>query len=95
MARHCLVDKRMIENAPASLRVCVWYRYKIEHLAEAGRGQGRRKTWVVVEQGTSDSLFHLTDTSGSCAVDPDGATVHTTRTGLEARPISAAAGVRH
>ena len=64
-------------RAPASLRVCVWYKYKIEHLKEAGRGQDRSKTWVVVEQGTSDSLFHLTDTSGSCAVDPDGATVHT------------------
>ena len=64
-------------RAPASLRVCVWYRYQIEHLAEAGRGQDRRKTWVVVEHGTSDSLFHLTDTSGSCAVDPDGATVYT------------------
>ena len=66
-------------RAPASLRVCVWYKYKIEHLEEAGRGRDRSKTWVVVEQGTSDSLFHLTDTSGSCAVDPDDATIHTTR----------------
>ena len=65
-------------RAPASLRVCVWYRYKIEHLAKSGQGRDRRKTWVVVEQGTSDNLFHLTDTSGSCAVDPDGAKVHAT-----------------
>lgn len=64
-------------RAPASLRVCVWFKYKIEHLRESGRGQDRRKTWVVIEQGTSDNLFHLTDTSGSCAVDPDGADVHT------------------
>ena len=66
-------------RAPASLRVCVWYRYKIEHLEESGQGRDRRKTWVVVERGTSDSLFHLTDTSGSCAVDPDGAKVHATQ----------------
>ena len=64
-------------RAPASLRVCVWFKYKIEHLRESERGQDRRKTWVVIEQGTSDNLFHLTDTSGSCAVDPDSANVHT------------------
>lgn len=66
-------------RAPASLRVCVWYEYKVENLEESGRGQDRRKAWVVVERGTSDNLFHLTDTSGSCAVDPDGAKVHTTQ----------------
>ena len=33
---------------------------------------------MVVERGISDNLFHLIDTSGSCAVDPDGAQVHAT-----------------
>ncbi len=62
--------------APASLRRCVWFKYKIEHYEEAGHGRDRRKTWVVVEHGESDSLFNLTDTSGSCAVDPDGAEIY-------------------
>jgi len=66
-------------RAPASLRLCVWFKYRIERYQESGRGRERRKTWVVVEQGVSDSLFNLTDTSDSCAVDPEGAEVHATQ----------------
>ena len=63
-------------RAPASLRQCVWFKYKIEHLEESGRGRDKRRSWVTVEQGVCDSLFNLTDTSGTCAVDPEGAKVH-------------------
>ncbi len=66
-------------RTPASLRQCVWFKYKIEQYQESGHGRERRRDWVVVEQGVSDSLFYLTDTSGSCAVDPDGAEVHARR----------------
>jgi hypothetical protein len=66
-------------RAPASLRKCAWFKYKIEHYEETGHGRDRRKNWVVVDKGESDSLFNLTDTSGSCAVDPDGAEVHATQ----------------
>lgn len=66
-------------RAPASLRECVWFKYKIERYEETGHGRERRKSWVVVEQGVCDSLFNLTDTSGSCAVDPEGAEVHASR----------------
>ena len=65
--------------APASLRVCVWYKYKIERLENSARHGDRQRSWEVVEQGVSDSLFFLTDTSGSCAVDPEGAQVRATR----------------
>ena len=65
-------------HAPASLRKCVWFKYKIEHYQQAGHGRDQHKTWVVVEKGECDSLFNLTDTSGTCAVDPDGAEVHAT-----------------
>ena len=63
-------------RVPASLRHCVWFKYKIEQYQESGHGRERRRDWVVVEHGTSDSLFNLTDTSGTCAVDPEGAEVH-------------------
>lgn len=66
-------------RAPASLRECVWFRYRIEQYQETGHGRERRREWVVVEQGICDSLFNLTDTSGSCAVDPDGAEIHASR----------------
>ena len=65
-------------RAPASLRKCVWFKYKIEHYQQAEHGRDQHKTWVVVEKGECDSLFNLTDTSGSCAVDPEGAEVHAT-----------------
>ncbi len=65
-------------RAPASLRRCVWFKFKIEHYRESPHERDRHKTWVVVENGESDGLFKLTDTSGSCAVDPDDAEVHAT-----------------
>lgn len=63
-------------RAPASVRKCVWFKYKIEHCQQTGHGRDKHKTWVVVEKGECDSLFNLTDTSGTCAVDAEGAEVH-------------------
>lgn len=63
--------------APASLRPCVWYRYRIEHRDRSRDGLSAE--WVSIEHGTSDDLFCLTDTSGSCVVDPDGAQVRAAR----------------
>ena len=65
--------------APASLRPCVWYRYRIEHLDRDHSDPRRGAEWVTIEDGTSDHLFYLTDTSGSCVVDPDGARVRAAR----------------
>jgi hypothetical protein len=57
--------------APASRRQCVWYDYAI-HRRER---RDDRWEWVKIEDGCSEELFLLSDTSGSCAVDPDGAVV--------------------
>lgn len=62
-------------HAPLSRRRCAWYHYAIEHLEQSGQKRNERR-WVTVERGTSDDLFQLEDTSGVCAVDPEGATVY-------------------
>lgn len=55
---------------------CVWYRYKVEQRErQAGsRGHGESR-WRTVDAATSEHLFALTDDTGTCVVDPDGATV--------------------
>jgi hypothetical protein len=58
--------------APLSGLPCVWYRYRIE---ESSGTVGRNRRRVVVAQGRSDDLFLLTDGTGQCVVDPDGAKV--------------------
>ena len=50
---------------------CVWYRYTIEE--HRGRGRNRRRT--VIERGQSDDLFELSDETGRCVIDPEGAIV--------------------
>lgn len=62
-------------HAPLSRRRCAWYHYRIEHLEQSGQKRNERR-WVTVERDTSDNLFQLEDTSGMCAVDPEGATVY-------------------
>ncbi|MCC6202023.1 MAG: hypothetical protein IT494_03350 [Gammaproteobacteria bacterium] len=61
--------------APLSQRHCTWFRYKIEQRRERVSGGRRESEWQVIEQGVSDALFQLVDSSGRCVVDPDGATV--------------------
>lgn len=53
--------------APLTGSHCCWYRYKIEK-----RGD---KNWRTVESDTSDGLFLMTDDTGSCIIDPEGAEV--------------------
>lgn len=50
---------------------CVWHRYRIEE----ERGSGRNRRRVVIEQGSSDDLFQLTDETGTCVIDPTGARI--------------------
>jgi hypothetical protein len=62
-------------HAPLSIRRCTWYKYKVEH-REQHYSNGKRTTrWTTVDQGTCDELFYLIDTSGQCAIDPEGAAV--------------------
>lgn len=55
---------------------CVWFRYRVEQRESRtnGRGQGETR-WRTVDAATSEHLFALTDDTGSCVVDPDGANV--------------------
>ena len=39
--------------APASLRVCVWYQYKIERFENSARHADRQRRWELVEEGVS------------------------------------------
>lgn len=61
--------------APLSLRPCIWYRYKVEEKHRSHTGSGSRSEWRTLENGISDSLFYLVDSTGRCAVDPEGAKV--------------------
>jgi hypothetical protein len=62
-------------HAPLSMRVCTWYSYKVEHRERHYADGKQNARWSTVDQGTSDDLFYLIDTSGRCAIDPDGAAV--------------------
>lgn len=53
--------------APLSGMQCCWYRYRVEE-----RGRHR---WNLLRRGESDGLFLLSDDTGDCLVDPDGASV--------------------
>lgn len=59
-------------RAPLTLRECVWWRYRIEERQD----EGRKDRWNVVRHGSSEGTFLLTDESGACVVDPEGAEVH-------------------
>jgi hypothetical protein len=62
-------------HAPLSSRICVWYRYNVEEKYRHHSGSGSKSQWRTVDSGVSDSLFYLVDSTGRCAVDPEGATV--------------------
>lgn len=57
--------------APMSQTPCVWYRFKVEEK----RRSGKDTRWVKINGGISDELFFITDGTGECVVDPDGAQV--------------------
>lgn len=59
-------------HAPLTLTPCTWFDYKVSTRSSDGKG---RSEWRTIEQGTSDSLFVLSDDTGCCVVDPEGATV--------------------
>ncbi len=54
--------------APLSRKPCVWYSYSIEKI---------NSDLTTIEHGTSDSLFLITDDTGECIIDPEGARVKT------------------
>lgn len=58
--------------APLSNTSCCWYRYRVE------RRSG--KDWRTVRSGSSDGIFMLSDATGNCVIDPEGAEVTTRHT---------------
>jgi hypothetical protein len=62
--------------APLSAKRCVWFDYRVEKKERrVTSGSNSRSEWRTIESGTSDSLFYLVDSTGRCAVDPEGAKV--------------------
>ncbi len=61
--------------APLSSRPCTWHRHKVEEKNRNYRGSGSRSDWRTVDRGVSDSLFYIVDSTGRCAIDPEGASV--------------------
>ncbi len=62
-------------HAPLSSRTCIWHRHKVEEKSRRYTGSGSRSNWRTVDSGVSNSLFYIVDSTGRCAVDPDGANV--------------------
>lgn len=61
---------------PLSAKRCVWFDYRVEKKERrVTAGNGSRSEWRTIDSGTSDSLFYLVDSTGRCAVDPEGAKV--------------------
>lgn len=58
--------------APLTLTPCTWFEYKVE---KRSADSDSRRQWQTVERGVSDSLFVMTDGTGHCVIDPEGATV--------------------
>ncbi len=62
--------------APLSAKRCVWFDYRVEQKERrVMSSNNRRSQWRTIDSGTSDSLFYLVDSTGRCAVDPEGAKV--------------------
>ena len=51
---------------------CVWYHFRVEEKTLDGRA------WQVEREGISDDTFEISDDTGRCVIDPDGAEVITT-----------------
>ena len=78
---YCELDgiARMLEGpvivAPLSQLRCVWWEYKVEEKVTTGSGRNRTTRWQTIAHRTSECLFALDDGTGTCVIDPDGATV--------------------
>lgn len=59
--------------APLSGMPCVWWRYSVERRGRDANGGD--SIWNEIESGVSEAIFNLTDETGACIVDPDGAEV--------------------
>ncbi|MEH6549131.1 MAG: GIDE domain-containing protein [Pseudomonadales bacterium] len=61
--------------APLTNTQCLWYSYSIERYEV----DGKRKNWKTIKKGTSDLFFTLSDETGDCLIDPQGADISATK----------------
>lgn len=79
--------------APLSQRPCLWWKYKISERSRDSRGRSRMRT---IDSGESDALFLLSDGTGECIIDPDGASIiHTSKHVWHGRSARPQGGVHH
>lgn len=73
--------------SPLTGTSCTWYEYKVEE----HRQSGKNSEWKTIRKGISDELFLITDDTGQCIIDPEGAHVTVSRKdvwyGAQATPI--------
>lgn len=61
---------------PLTATRCAWWAYKVEEKRHSTDSDGKSRTeWVTVESERSDDSFLLDDGTGTCVVDPTGASV--------------------
>ncbi|PKO25835.1 MAG: hypothetical protein CVU35_02035 [Betaproteobacteria bacterium HGW-Betaproteobacteria-8] len=63
-----VLDADNLIRSPISGISCIWYRFWVYSRQENNK-------WVQVNQGISNSVFEITDGTGSCFIDPDHAEV--------------------
>lgn len=63
-----VLDADNLIRSPISGMSCVWYRFRVYSRQENNK-------WVQINQGVSNSIFEITDGTGSCFIDPDHAEV--------------------
>lgn len=59
-------------RGPLTGKSCLWWRFSIE---EYRSSSDKKKSWHVVESGTSDAWLSLSDGTGECLIDPRGAEI--------------------
>ncbi|MGJ8668380.1 MAG: GIDE domain-containing protein [Oceanococcus sp.] len=61
--------------SPLSGQICTWWKYSIEEKRTSYNKGKRHSNWTTIESAVSDDLFELSDDTGRCVVDPEGAQV--------------------
>ena len=62
-------------RSPLSGDSCAWWKYSVEEKRTTYSNGKRQTSWTTIESAVSEDLFELSDDTGNCVVDPEGATV--------------------
>lgn len=61
-------------RGPLTGKPCLWWRFRIEEYRTSSNN--KKKSWHVLESGSSDAWLSLSDGTGECLIDPRGAEIH-------------------